>query len=67
LCTYTEDCELVINAESYDPEEQSFNFALRLKDEAPDSVWQFAEQMGVQDGWLFLTMDSEGKYERMEP
>lgn len=58
--------EVVINGESYDPEEKTFNFAVKLKDQAPDVIWQKAEQMGLNNGWLFLTMNKDGSYEPME-
>lgn len=65
LAYYTEDCEIVVNAESYG-EDGCFEFALQLKDNAPDFIWQRGEAFGMEDGWIYLTMMNDGTYERTE-
>lgn len=55
---YCEDEEVVINADSYDEEDQSFTFAAKVKDEAPDSVWEGL--IVGESGWCIFEMDGEG-------
>lgn len=66
LAAYAEDTEIIINSESYDPDEKSFNFAYMLKDEAPDAIWRAAESIGLKNGYLFLTMNEDGSFQAME-
>lgn len=55
---YMVDEDLVVNAESYEPEDGSFSFAGKVKDEAPDAVW---EGLKVEaNGWSIFEMDNEG-------
>jgi hypothetical protein len=58
--------ECVINPESYDPKHESFKFAIQLKDEAPDSVWNSLEYPPNADGWLFFGMYKDGKTKQLE-
>lgn len=66
LASYADDLEIIINADSYNPDEETFNFAYSLKDEAPDAVWRAAESIGMRDGYLFLTMQADGSFGAME-
>lgn len=56
--------EVVINGESYDEEFESFKFAIRVKDEAPNSVWD--SLLVNADGWSFFGMYKDGSVKQLE-
>lgn len=64
---YTEDTEVVINAESYDADDGTFEFALEIKDGVPDSVWAAVEADIRDNGWAFYLMLANGKTEPILP
>lgn len=59
MCKYMENEEIVVNSESYEPEDGSFTFAGKVKDEAPDAVWEGLEVEA--NGWSIFEMDGEGE------
>jgi hypothetical protein len=64
IAPYCRDEEIVINGESYDEEYESFKFAVQVKDEAPDSVWDGL--LVNSDGWSFFGMYRDGKVKQLE-
>lgn len=56
--------EIIINGESYDEETESFRFAIQVKDEAPDSIWDGL--LVNPDGWSFFGMYYDGKVKQLE-
>jgi hypothetical protein len=61
---YTEDETVVLDADSYDEELESFDLKAKIKDEAPEAVWR-----GVQvhpNGWAYFTMWEDGTMEPKE-
>lgn len=56
--------EVVINPESFDAETESFRFAVQVKDEAPDSVWE--SLLVNPNGWSFFGMKYNGEVVPLE-
>lgn len=58
--------ECVINPESYRADTESFKFAIQLKDQAPDSVWEGLVYPPDTNGWLYFGMYNDGKVKQLE-
>jgi hypothetical protein len=64
IADYVADEEIVINGESYDPEFESFKFAVQVKDEAPDAIWE--NLLVNADGWSFYGMYADGNIKQLD-
>lgn len=64
---YAEDEEIVINADSYDSEEETFEFAIMPKEQVPDSVWTDIDPYIRDTGWAFFIMDDTGDIAGLDP
>lgn len=59
MTKYLEGEQVTINPESFEPEDNSFQLAGKVKDEAPDAIW---EKLIVEpSGWSIFEMDEDGK------
>lgn len=58
--------ECVINPESYMPEHEAFKFAIQLKEQAPDAVWNDLVYHPDENGWLYFGMRKDGSIKQLE-
>lgn len=63
----SEECEIVINCESYDRDEGTFECAMQVKESVHDSVWTAADPYMNEDRWVFFTMNNDGTVDLHEP